>query len=119
MLFEDHRGRERRLETVRGVMANHAAKRALRRAFRRRFGVIRQCVKKLLDLAGRSQPLDDAAFAARKSGQWWLDRADRRGARPAQCARLIASISSADVHSFPLKISRKVPSGPIIAVRRL
>jgi hypothetical protein len=69
VLFQDHGSRQRCLQAVCRVMAQHAPEAAQLRALWRRFGVVGQCVQELLDRRRGPERGDDAAFGSSEGGQ--------------------------------------------------
>jgi len=62
VLLKDHRGHERRLETVSGAVTDHLAVRPQRLALQ--LPVVREAAKELLDLFRGAMPLDDSPLFA-------------------------------------------------------
>ena len=58
VLLQDDGGGQRRLQAMRGVMPDDAAKASQRGAARRRLGVVGQCVQPALHVIRRLQPRD-------------------------------------------------------------
>ncbi len=83
VLFEDDGGRERRLEAVRGPVANDSSEAAKRRAPGRRLSVVSERVEIALHGERRAQPLDEAPFDRRECRQ----RRGANGLQPRSSAR--------------------------------
>ena len=110
MLFEHRCGEERRFEAVGGVMTDHAAKTAERRATWWRLGVVGQRVEVPLDSRWGVQARDEPPFGGREAGTL---------ARLPQGSFCIASTSCSGVQSAPVKALASRPWRSMIAVRRV